>query len=632
MGDNNLSNVISINNKPRTEVDLYLDSLGLWRKPIPKDGSCFYRAVSEQLFNTQAFHDHLQKAVEEKLASSSSFSSGCNKDTCVDLSFSFEESEVCGSYTEIKLLSDVYKLNFFIYTGMDSIYSISKTDYTKQILLFFDGVHYDSVYSKSFPPEAALCQSVIYDILYRNVFEMPTEIEEAVNMLRKQNKCKRVRSNKNLACDKKNDVEFDCVGSRKECENKKPSPPLPYRVAKALDPDIFRNVEFDNWQEAKRAELLAKRLSEFQPGDKCQVLIDGTDRTYNAHVQEITDGEGHVEVYVEELGKKCQVAYDCLRHVPSNERYLLKTGRKCRKAVTMVVHMNGTSQLVSSNLTTSTKVKKSVGSRHAKIYTQKKLNTANRTKFSRSLHKYPNSSNPENDDYVAEKVNSDKSLNKFNENAICECHYCKQLEYDQSNTEMLVTSSLPPTLVSADDSSSSSMFVTGDQPPLTNVNNNPTSLSAPVSMTSRISINPHIWIPYLERANSLINFNVGVSQDPCGRDLPFSDLATLRYFYNLGFEYHKAVSMLQNTNVTSTSTPQSVSSFRYNSSMTAPVHSTPVYYPAQHTYTHQLYAMYPQNFATATALSTGQSSQTPFIPCIAYMQNVQYSGNTLPSQ
>ncbi|CAI9729564.1 Hypothetical predicted protein [Octopus vulgaris] len=195
----------------------------------------------------------------------------------------------------------------------------------------------------------------------------------------------------------------------------------------------------------------------------------------------------------------------------------------------MVVHMNGASQLVSSNLTTSTKVKKSVGRRHAKIYTPKKLNSANRTaKFSRSLHKYPKSSNTENDDYVAEKVNIDKSLNNFNENAICECHYCKQLEYDQSNTEMLGTPSLPPTSVSANDSSSGSMFVTGDQPPLTNVNNNSTSLSVPVSMTSRISINPHIWIPYLERANSLVNFNVGVSQDECGRDLPFSDLATLR--------------------------------------------------------------------------------------------------------
>ncbi|GAB1606878.1 hypothetical protein Ahia01_000970500 [Argonauta hians] len=623
MGDNTVSNVISINNKPRTEVDIYLDSLELWRKPIPKDGYCFFRAVSEQLFDTQAFHIHLQKTVKEKLTSGSSFSSDCNEEDT-----SFEESDVCASYTEIKLLSDLYKLNFLIYSGINSIYSISKTDYSKQISLYFDGIHYDSVYPKSFPPEAALCQSIVYDILYRNVFDMPSEIEEAVSMLRKQNKCKRVKSNKNLNCDKKNEMDIDPVDSRPDSENRKPSPPLPYRVAKALDPNIFRNIEFDNWQEAKRAELLAKRLSEFQPGDKCQVIIDGTDRIYNAHVQEISENGGPVEVFVEQLGKKCQVSYKCLRHPPSNERFVLKTGRKCRKAVAMVVHMNGSGQLVSSNLTTSAKVKKSVGNRQDKIYTQRKLNSVNRAaKFPRSL-KYPQNTNCDNEEHFVENINNEMSLNTLNDSS-CECQYCKQLEYDQSSTsEMLVTSSLPAPFVNNDDSTNngSTMFINGGQPPL-NVNSNISPLGTAVNMTSRISINPHIWIPYLERANDSVNFNYGVSQDPSGRDLPFSDLNTLRYFYNLGFEYHKAVSMLQNSNINSTAvTTQTVSSVRYASTMSAPVHSTPtVYYPAQHTYSHQLYTMYPPNIAA-------QSSQTPFIPCIAYMQNVQYSGNPLPSQ
>ena len=32
------------------------------------------------------------------------------------------------------------------------------------------------------------------------------------------------------------------------------TPPLPYRIAKALDPDFFRNVELDIIQEEKRGK------------------------------------------------------------------------------------------------------------------------------------------------------------------------------------------------------------------------------------------------------------------------------------------------------------------------------------------------------------------------------------------
>lgn len=30
-------------------MDAYLDSVGLWRKPTAKDGSCLFRAVAEQV-------------------------------------------------------------------------------------------------------------------------------------------------------------------------------------------------------------------------------------------------------------------------------------------------------------------------------------------------------------------------------------------------------------------------------------------------------------------------------------------------------------------------------------------------------------------------------------------------------
>lgn len=33
--------------------------------------------------------------------------------------------------------------------------------------------------------------------------------------------------------------------------------PFPYKVAKALDPDIYRNIEFDSWSDYRK-ELRAK--------------------------------------------------------------------------------------------------------------------------------------------------------------------------------------------------------------------------------------------------------------------------------------------------------------------------------------------------------------------------------------
>lgn len=34
----------------------------------------------------------------------------------------------------------------------------------------------------------------------------------------------------------------------------RPGPPFPYKVVKALDPVIYRNVEYDTWLESKKGE------------------------------------------------------------------------------------------------------------------------------------------------------------------------------------------------------------------------------------------------------------------------------------------------------------------------------------------------------------------------------------------
>lgn len=34
--------------------------------------------------------------------------------------------------------------------------------------------------------------------------------------------------------------------------------PFPYKVAKSLDPNIYRNVEYDTWSEQKKSKIINK--------------------------------------------------------------------------------------------------------------------------------------------------------------------------------------------------------------------------------------------------------------------------------------------------------------------------------------------------------------------------------------
>lgn len=124
-------------------------------------------------------------------------------------------------------------------------------------------------------------------------------------------------------------------------------PPFPYKVVKALDPVIYRNVEYDIWVEAKKGcfvvfhvyfqrllsgiferakfseqirarQDILKRLK-FTPGDKCLVpklpipfggVKAGGDPSkdgwYRGIVQDVIGEQGpvSVSVFVEELGER----------------------------------------------------------------------------------------------------------------------------------------------------------------------------------------------------------------------------------------------------------------------------------------------------------------------------------------
>jgi hypothetical protein len=92
--------------------------------------------------------------------------------------------------------------------------------------------------------------------------------------------------------------------------------PLPYKVAKSLDPVIYRNTAFDAWQAAKKEyeELVnQKAIAILQTGDKCLVKLNNnySEKWNLAYVQNIQ--QDIANVFVVELNENHCVAIENLK-------------------------------------------------------------------------------------------------------------------------------------------------------------------------------------------------------------------------------------------------------------------------------------------------------------------------------
>ncbi|KAH8275102.1 hypothetical protein KR018_012285 [Drosophila ironensis] len=98
--------------------------------------------------------------------------------------------------------------------------------------------------------------------------------------------------------------------------------PFPYKVAKSLDPYMYRNIEFDCWndirKEAKRYNSYCNDYN-FQVGAKCQVEMEHEPEMLICHIQKISLNKISSLVFVEKFGKKILVPYESLHPVPPDE-------------------------------------------------------------------------------------------------------------------------------------------------------------------------------------------------------------------------------------------------------------------------------------------------------------------------
>ncbi|KAM4768024.1 UDP-N-acetylglucosamine transferase subunit ALG13-like isoform 1-T1 [Cyanocitta cristata] len=330
-------------------MDEYLGSLGLYRKMTAKDASCLFRAVSEQLFSSQIHHAEVRKAcvlfMRQHQSRFESYVEGSFEKYLERLG---DPKESAGQL-EMSALSMIYKRDFIVYRYPGKPPTCATgNDFEDKILLCCSGNgHYDSVYTKQFQENAAICQAVLYEILYKDVFGMDEEeLRSAVEVFRSGSK-----KNRNSGPVGSEDANFGCLHekvprnpSEKRLDNwegndmdnpqetkfrqgmeeqkppeNPPKMPVPYKVLKALDSAIYRNVEFDVWldsrKELQKTDYMVFAGRQYYLGDKCQVCLEPGEKYYNAHIQEVGQDSNTLTVFVEELAEKHTVPLANLKPV-----------------------------------------------------------------------------------------------------------------------------------------------------------------------------------------------------------------------------------------------------------------------------------------------------------------------------
>lgn len=156
-----------------TPMDAYLRKLGLYRKLVAKDGSCLFRAVAEQVLHSQSRHVEVRMAcihyLRENREKFEAFIEGSFEEYLKRL----ENPQEWVGQVEISALSLMYRKDFIIYREPNvSPAQVTENNFPEKVLLCFsNGNHYDIVYPIKYKDTSAMCQSLLYELLYEKVFK-----------------------------------------------------------------------------------------------------------------------------------------------------------------------------------------------------------------------------------------------------------------------------------------------------------------------------------------------------------------------------------------------------------------------------------------------------------------------------
>uniref|UniRef100_A0A8C1MY47 ubiquitinyl hydrolase 1 n=1 Tax=Cyprinus carpio TaxID=7962 RepID=A0A8C1MY47_CYPCA len=339
-------------------MDEYLASIGLYRKMMARDASCLFRAVSEQLYYSQNYHQRIRKECVNFIKANR-----CNFEPFVQGSFEkylerLEDPQFylkCGILGPCSHVSGLWRRRCFViyrYPGKPPTEIAEEENLPKILLCCSNNGHYDIVYPKNYPVDAAICQALLYELLYTRVLGVEEE-ELQVVMEGFKGGGRRYRNSQSMCSE---DAGYDTPEDHPQreewelsghsCLEDKTKPgaedqkategsgrlSLPYKVLKALEPELYRNVEFDVWQdgrkELQKTDYMVFAGRQYFLGDKCQVRLDPKGKYYNAFIQEVGTQTTAVTVFIEELGEKHLVPLTNLKPVNPVPAWNITPSRK----------------------------------------------------------------------------------------------------------------------------------------------------------------------------------------------------------------------------------------------------------------------------------------------------------------
>uniref|UniRef100_A0A667WG48 ubiquitinyl hydrolase 1 n=1 Tax=Myripristis murdjan TaxID=586833 RepID=A0A667WG48_9TELE len=311
-------------------MDEYLASLALYRKMVARDASSLFRAVSEQLYHSQSYHQKIRQDCANYMRANR-----CKFEPFVEGSFDkylerLEDPKVSRPLTPQRCFV-IYR-----YPGKPATV-ITEDEFTDKVMLCCsNNGHYDIVYPRSYPASAALCQSILYELLYTRVFGVDeADLHQSMDAFRVGGR--RYRNSPSACSDGDMGYELPEDRSHKYTHTHTHTHDkaragtddskvlqgtglsLPYKVLKSLDTDLYRNLEFDVWldscKELQKTDYMVFAGRQYFLGDKCQVRLELKGKYYNAFIQEVGTHSSAVTVFIEELGEKHLVPLTNLKPV-----------------------------------------------------------------------------------------------------------------------------------------------------------------------------------------------------------------------------------------------------------------------------------------------------------------------------
>lgn len=267
-------------------MDEYLSKLDLYRKPVAKDGSCLFRVVSEQVYNTQAKHIKVRFECIDFMRRNKELFQAFVEGSYEHHLYLLKNPKEWGGQVEISALSLLYKYDFIVYQAINHPpQQVTCNNFKRKIhLCYSNGNHYDAVYPLRFKASAAMVQSLLYDVVLDSTFReverkemtkdgytediVPSKAAGWTEVKNKQ-KGKTEETNERVSStDRIINIFPDAAKNQK----------LYWQLQRSFDSTLYRNIELEVWEDfradiTKSDYALAASMQQLKAGDICLATI-----------------------------------------------------------------------------------------------------------------------------------------------------------------------------------------------------------------------------------------------------------------------------------------------------------------------------------------------------------------------